>query len=246
MDKFAEKAITGNMKRPRNLTVEQIRQEQINYIAKVFGWMAFALAITGIVAWWAAERTAFGEIISDNSLVFWGLVILELICVFIISASLVNDKINSFTATLIFIVYSALNGLTLSGIFLIFTASSIALAFFVTAGTFALMSIFGYFTKKDLTSAGNLALMGLLGLIVTTVVNTFYDSTTLNWITTYAGIIIFVVLTAYDTQKIKKMNIIGNEGTDEDRKEAIIGALNLYLDFLNLFLKLLKIFGKRK
>lgn len=234
------------MKRPKNLSVGQIRQEQINFIAKVFGWMAFALAITGVVAWWAAERTSFGEIVSDNSLVFWGLVIVELVCVFIISASLVNDKINSLSASLIFIVYSALNGLSLSGIFLIFTSASIALTFFVTAGTFALMSIFGLITKKDLTTAGNLAMMGLLGLIVATVANAFYNSEMLSWITTYAGIIIFVMLTAYDTQKIKKMNIIGNEGSDEDRKEAIIGALNLYLDFLNLFLKLLRLFGRRK
>lgn len=234
------------MKRLRHFNVAQIRQEQIYYIAKVFGWMAFALAITGVVAWWAAERTSFGEIISGNSLVFWGLVIIELVCVFVISASLVNDKINSLTASLIFIVYSALNGLSLSGIFLIFTSASIALTFFATAGTFALMSIFGLITKKDLTTAGNLAMMGLLGLIVATVVNAFYDSEMLSWITTYAGIIIFVVLTAYDTQKIKKMNIIGNEGTDEDRKEAIIGALSLYLDFLNLFLKLLRLFGRKK
>ena len=108
------------------------------------------------------------------------------------------------------------------------------------------MSAYGYFTKKDLTSWGNLLLMALFGLIVASIGNIFMKSETLMWITTYVGILIFVGLTAYDTQKIKNTNIIGNEGTDEDRKEAIIGALTLYLDFINLFLKLLRLFGKRK
>ena len=142
--------------------------------------------------------------------------------------------------------YAALNGLTLSAVFIIFTSESIATTFFITAATFAIMSFYGYYTKKDLTTIGNLAFMGLIGLIIASVVNIFFHNEIVYWITTYAGILIFVTLIAYDTQKIKKMNVIGNEGTEEDKKEAIIGALILYLDFINLFLYLLRLFGRRK
>ena len=116
--------------------------------------------------------------------------------------------------------------------------------FLITGGTFAAMSIYGYFTKQDLTRAGNLLIMALIGLIIASVVNIFFRNPIMYWIITYAGILIFVGLTAYDTQKIKQMNIIGNEGTEEDHKEAIMGALTLYLDFINLFLYLLRLFGR--
>jgi uncharacterized protein len=133
----------------------------------------------------------------------------------------------------------------MASIFVLYTATSIASTFFVTAGTFGAMSMYGYFTKRDLTKMGSLLMMALIGLIIASVVNMFMASSTLYWITTYAGILIFVGLVAYDTQKIKEMNIIGNEGTDEDRKEAIMGALALYLDFINLFLYLLRLLGRR-
>jgi len=134
----------------------------------------------------------------------------------------------------------------LAVIFMIYTAESIASTFFVTAGTFAVMSAYGYFTKKDLSSWGNILFMGLIGIILASLVNLFFHNEMLYWITTYIGILVFVGLTAYDTQKIKEMNVIGNEGTDEDRKESIIGALVLYLDFINLFLLLLRVLGDRK
>jgi FtsH-binding integral membrane protein len=167
---------------------------------------------------------------------------------FVLVAYLVGwiKKMTSLTATFIFILYSILNGFTLSIIFLVYTTDSIASTFFITAGTFAVMSIYGYFTKSDLTKLGNLLFMGLIGLIFASVFNMYCQNETLYWIETYAGILIFTGLIAYDTQKIKKLNIIGNEGTDEDKKEAIIGALTLYLDFINLFLRLLRIFGRRK
>ena len=149
-------------------------------------------------------------------------------------------------AALIFIAYAALNGLTFSMVFLVFTSESIASTFLITAGTFGAMSIYGYFTKSDLTKIGNLAIMGLVGLIIASIVNMFLGSETLYWITTYVGILIFIALIAYDTQKIKKMNVIGNMGTEDDKKEAIMGALTLYLDFINIFLYFLRIFGKRK
>jgi FtsH-binding integral membrane protein len=145
-----------------------------------------------------------------------------------------------------FIIYSIVSGLTLSVIFLVYTIASIIATFFITAGVFGAMSAYGYFTKRDLTTMGNLLIMALLGLIIASVVNLFYFNSLLDWVITYAGVVIFVGLTAYDTQKIKNGNIIGNAGTDEDKKEAIMGALTLYLDFINLFLKLLRIFGKKK
>jgi FtsH-binding integral membrane protein len=116
----------------------------------------------------------------------------------------------------------------------------------VTAGTFAAMSVYGYTTKKDLTSWGSFLFMGLIGIIIASLVNMFLQNEAMHWIITYAGVLIFVGLTAYDTQKIKNMNILGNEGTDEDTKEAVIGALTLYLDFINLFLMLLRIMGDRR
>ena len=146
----------------------------------------------------------------------------------------------------LFYVYAILNGLTLSVVFLIYTKGSIATTFFVTAGTFAGMSAYGYITKRDLTSVGNFMMMGLFGLIIASVVNMFMRSEMIYWVTTYAGILIFVGLTAYDTQKIKELNVIGNAGTDEDHKEAIHGALILYLDFINLFLYLLRLLGRRR
>jgi FtsH-binding integral membrane protein len=149
-------------------------------------------------------------------------------------------------ATIVFILYSVLNGLTLSIIFLIYTTGSIASTFFVTAGTFAVMSAYGYLTKSDLSKWGNILFMGLIGIIIASIVNYFMQSETLYAIITYIGVLIFVALTAYDTQKIKTMNIIGNEGTDEDKKEAIMGALTLYLDFINLFLYLLRLLGRRR
>jgi FtsH-binding integral membrane protein len=184
------------------------------------------------------------NLIFGSQWVFIGLIVLELVLVGVL-AGLVN-RLSAFMATGIFIIYSAVNGLTLSIIFVAFTTESIASTFFITAGTFGAMSFYGYTTKSDLTQWKNILFMGLIGLIIASVVNLFVNSTVLYWITTYAGVLIFVGLTAYDTQKIKNLNIIGNEGTEEDRKEAIMGALTLYLDFINLFLYLLRIFGKRK
>ena len=226
------------------LTSEQIQIEQASFISKIYGWMSGALIVTGLVAAWTASSESIMTIIFGNSLMFYGLLIAEILCVaYLVSAV---KKISSQTATLIFMGYAALNGLTLSAVFIIFTSESIATTFFITAATFAIMSFYGYYTKKDLTTIGNLAFMGLIGLIIASVVNIFFHNEIVYWITTYAGILIFVTLIAYDTQKIKKMNVIGNEGTEEDKKEAIIGALILYLDFITLFLYLLRLFGRRK
>ena len=226
------------------ISKEAALAETQRFFVKVYGWMSLALIVKGLVAIWAASNDDVVSILANSRWFFIGLLILE----FALVAFLVGwiMKMSSQSATLIFILYSILNGFTLSIVFLVYTAESIASTFFITAGTFAIMSIYGYFTKSDLTKLGNLLLMGLIGLIIASAVNMFYQNETLYWITTYAGILIFIGLIAYDTQKIKNLNIIGNEGTDEDKKEAIIGALTLYLDFINLFLKLLRLLGKRK
>ncbi len=233
-----------DMNNQYSLTEEEIKREQAGFMTKVYGWMSFALLITGFVAMYVASNPALVQAIFGNKLVFWGLIIGELLLVGYLAVAV--RKMSAMVATLVFLGYSALNGVTMSFIFLLYTAESIGSTFIITAGTFGVMSIYGYFTKKDLTSIGNLFYMALIGFVIATLVNMFFKNEMLYWIITYIGIIIFVGLIAYDTQKIKAMNIIGNEGTDEDRKEAIMGALTLYLDFINLFLLLLRLLGRSR
>lgn len=226
------------------LTAEQVKQEQAAFMTQVYGWMTVALLVTATVSIWVSNSPTALELIFGNRLVFYGLLIGEFVLVMSLSAAV--QRVSARTATLMFLGYAIMNGLTLASIFLLYTGGSIASTFFVTAGTFGAMSAYGYFTKRDLTSLGGFLLMGLIGLIIASLVNLFWQNETLYWVSTYAGVLIFVGLTAYDTQKIKEMNIIGNAGTDEDRKEAIMGALRLYLDFINMFLYLLRLFGRRR
>lgn len=224
------------------LSSKEYVAQQSNFISKVYGWMCAALLITGFVAMFAASSDMIMSMIFSNMLVFWGLVIGELVLVgYLVS---VINRISAQTATLIFIGYSVLNGLTLSAVFLIYTAGSIASTFFITAGTFAIMSVYGFTTKKDLTKLGSLAMMGLIGIIIASLVNFFLQSSALYWITTYIGILVFIGLIAYDTQKIKEINAYASDG-EQQQKGAIMGALTLYLDFVNLFLLLLRVFGSR-
>ena len=155
-------------------------------------------------------------------------------------------QMSASQAMAVFFLYAGLNGITLAPLFLLYTTASLASTFFVTAGMFGAMSFYGYTTKKDLTSWGSFLFMGLIGIIIASVVNIFLQNSMLYWVISYAGVLIFIGLTAYDTQKIKEMNILGNEGTEEDTKEAIRGALKLYLDFINLFIMLLRIMGTRR
>ncbi|WP_291275602.1 Bax inhibitor-1/YccA family protein [Flavobacterium sp.] len=228
----------------RQLTEDQIKIEQANFIAKVYGWMCAALVVTGLTAWYVAQTEELILALLSNKFLFYGLLIGEVLLVGYISKAL--PTMDVMMAKALFFLYAMANGLTLSLIFVIFTASSIASSFFITAGTFAVMSLYGYFTKSDLTSMGRILMMGLIGLIIASIVNIFMQSTMMHWIISYVGVFIFTGLIAYDTQKIKEMNIIGNEGTDEDTKESLMGALTLYLDFINLFLYILRIFGDRK
>lgn len=213
-------------------------------IRKVYTWMAMALAITGITAYGVAISPNLINIIFGSKAIFFGLIIAELAMVILLSARL--HKLSLTTATLMFITFSVLNGVTLSSIFLIYTASSIATTFFICAGTFAAMSAYGAFTKTDLSSIGKLLFMALIGLIIATVVNLFVHSTGLDLIISYAGVLIFVGLTAWDTQKIKLMLSNADFMDEGAQKIALIGALSLYLDFINLFLYLLRIFGARR
>ena len=182
--------------------------------------------------------------IATNRLLFWGLIIAEFGLVVAISAAI--NKLSLTTATLLFILYSVINGATLSFIFAIYTMSSIASVFFITAGTFAVMAVIGYTTKKDLTSMGKILFMALIGIIIATVVNIFLKSTGLEMIVSYLGVLIFVGLTAYDSQKIKQMLLTAPDAGEGAQKLALLGALSLYLDFVNLFIYLLRIFGRRE
>lgn len=226
------------------ISKEQEIAETKRFFVRVYGWMTLALIITGMTAFKTAASPQVIQFIFGTRFVFYGLLISELILVGTLAGAI--HKMTAVTATIIFALYSVLNGLTLASIFFLFTAESIANVFFIAAGTFAAMSAYGYLTNKDLSKMGNIMIMALIGLIIASVVNIFLKSEMLYWISSYVGVLIFVGLIAYDTQKLKKMNVIGNEGTDEDKKEAIIGALTLYLDFINLFLFLLRIFGRRK
>ena len=226
------------------LTMSQSRETaQATFMTKVYGWMTVALLITAFAAMFAYITPALNDLIS-NKLVFYGLIIGELILVG--SLVLAVQKMSPMVAALVFIGYSALNGLTLASIFLIYTTGSIALTFFITSGTFAVMSIYGYTTKADLTRIGNLALMALVGVIIASIANFFLQSETLYWIISYLGVAIFVGLVAYDTQKIKNMSDSIDVNSSEGKRASLIGALTLYLDFINLFLFLLRLFGSRK
>ena len=210
----------------------------------VYGWMTFALALSGLCAWLVGTTPNLAKSLLTGG-TFWVLVIAEVVLVMIISAMI--NRISAALATALFVAYSALNGITLGFIFLAYTAESIALTFFVTAGTFAAMAIVGTVTKMDLSKMGSILMMALIGLIIASIVNIFMHSSTLYWICTYAGVLIFTGLTAYDVQNIKRLCIeTEGQGFEVTRKVAIIGALNLYLDFINLMLYLLRIFGGKR
>jgi uncharacterized protein len=226
---------------PAQMSAANVEAIQHDFIWRVYRWMSVGLCITGLLAMGIASDRELSYTIISNRTLFYVLMFGELGLVFVLSGMI--QRMSAFMAISVFFLYAALNGVTMSVIFSIYSAESIASAFFVTAGTFAVMSFYGYVTKRDLTSLGNLLFMALIGLVIASVVNIFLNSAAIYWVTTYAGVLIFVGLTAYDTQKIKRMNIIGNEGTEEDTKEAILGALILYLDFINLFLMLLRVMG---
>ena len=211
---------------------------------KVYVWMTLALAITGLTAYGVATSPTILSLIFSSKVTFFGLIIAEFALVFAISGAI--NRLSLSTATLLFILYSVINGATLSTIFFAFSVATIGKVFFITAGTFGAMALVGYTTKTDLTSMGKLLFMALLGIIIASVVNIFVGSSGLDLILSYVGVLVFVGLTAYDTQKIKQMCQAAPDAGESAQKLALIGALSLYLDFINLFLYLLRIFGNNR
>ncbi len=217
-----------------------VEEKQRTFITNVYGLMTGALGITGVIAWYISQNTELIKEIAPNYLILF---LLELVVVLALTAAINRISVNG--ARILFVLYSALNGLTFGVIFTLFTGESIASTFFITGGTFGVMSLYGYFTKRDLTSIGRIAMMALIGVIIASVVNMFLHSPMIYWITTYIGVLVFVGLIAYDTQQLKAM--AGQvDGEEVEHKASILGALRLYLDFINLFLFLLQIFGRRR
>ena len=211
---------------------------------KVYVWMTLALVLTGVTAYGVATSPGIMMAIATNKILFFGLIIAEFALVFGVSGAI--NRLSLTTATLMFVAYSVINGALMSFLFLAYTMSSITSVFFITAGTFAVMAFIGYTTKKDLTSIGRMLFMALIGIIIATLVNMFVGSTGLSMIISYVGVLIFVGLTAYDSQKIKEMLVVAGDHGEAGQKLALLGALTLYLDFINLFIYLLRIFGQRR
>jgi hypothetical protein len=215
-----------------------------SFFPSVYGWMTAGLGLTALASLLTLSSESMLQLIFGNKLVFYGLMFGELGLVIALSAAI--NRINAATATLMFLLYSALNGVTFASIFLVYTQSSIASTFFVAAGTFAGMSLYGMTTKRDLTGWGSFLFMGLIGIIIASLVNIFLQSAMITWVVSYIGVFVFVGLTAYDTQKLKKISQNGFADGESRRKATILGALTLYLDFINLFLMLLRVMGSRR
>ncbi len=232
----------------KKLSAGQLREkdfEEISraFITKVYRWMTLALVISGLTALYTASSQTLISFIFGSKFVFYGLLVAELALVFILSAAL--HKMSAGLGVFFFILYSVINGLTISSIFIIFEIRSIFIVFFISAAMFAGMSIYGAKTKQNLMSAGHYLMMALIGLIIASLVNLLLKSSMLEWIISLISVAVFTGLTAYDTQKMFK---IARNSDDSEifQKAAIMGALELYLDFINIFLSLLNLFGKRK
>lgn len=230
----------------RAVSREQQMEAQLAFPAlmrKVYLWMSLALIITGMAAYTVASNETLMSAIFGNQIVFWVLIIGELGLVIGLSAAI--NRLSLTMATLMFVLYSVVNGVTLASIF-VYTTASITQVFFITAATFAVMAFIGYTTKSDLTSIGKISLMAVIGLIIAGIVNIFIKSSVLDLIVSGIGVLVFVGLTAYDSQKIKQMLLMAGNTGEGAQKIALLGALSLYLDFVNLFLYLLRFLGKRE
>jgi uncharacterized protein len=229
------------------MDAEAASQENARFMSKVYSWMTLGVALTAVVAYMIANNPNLAVAIAMNRVLFYGLLIAQLGAVIVLSAAM--RKLSAFAATAIYLGYAALVGVTMSVLFLVFTRDSIVHVFAITAGSFAGLSAFGYVTKRDLGPVGSFCMMGLFGMIGFGLIAIFFPSVmtdTASKVYGIVGIIVFAGLTAYDTQKIKALRALGEEGTDEGQKAAIFGALRLYLDFINLFLSLLRLFGRRR
>jgi len=228
----------------RRLTMDRVKTEaQSLFLAKVFNWMFVGLLVTAMTAFLTASSKAALEIIFGNRLVFFGLVIAEFGMVFALAGRI--ERLSAQAATTLFLLYSALNGVTLSAVLIVYTMTSIAATFVVTAGMFGAMSLYGFVTKKDLTGFGSFLVMGLVGIVIASVVNIFLASPMISWVVSAIGVIVFTGLTAYDVQRLTRIGAGGimDGGATAIRRASIMGALALYLDFVNLFLMLLQFLG---
>lgn len=215
-----------------------------NLMSKVFTWMTFALIITGVTAYGVAgSPTLLRTLFTSNSL-FLGLLLTQMVLVLVLNAVL--NRLSVVMATFLFILYSVLNGVLLSGIFVLYSMASIFKVFFITAGTFGTMALYGYCIRKNLASMGKILFMVLIGLVIATVVNLFMKSSGLEFIISYVGVVVFSGLTAWDMQKIKRLLQREYEDNESTQKLCLLGAMTLYLDFVNLFLNFVKILGNRK
>ncbi|CDG17164.1 MULTISPECIES: Bax inhibitor-1/YccA family protein [Enterobacterales] len=215
------------------------------YMAQVYGWMTCGLLLTAFVAWYVVNTPEILYTIIFNQVVFFGLIIAQLALVFVLSGLI--HKMSGTLATGLFMLYSMLTGLTLSCVLIRYTGSSIASTFVVSAGMFGALSVYGYTTKRSLSGMGSFLFMGLIGIVLASLLNIWLKSPALMWVITYIGVVIFAGLTAYDTQKLKEMGEQLDVNDKENlRRYSITGALTLYLDFINLFLMLLRILGDRR
>ncbi len=230
------------MRKIYNSIYELIINSSKTYLYNVYGWMSSGLLLTALVAWFTSKTPILLEIIFLNKFFLFIIIIIQLIIVFILS-NMVN-KLTANIATTLFVFYSILTGLSISSIFLIYTYSSIATTFISTSIMFTSMSIWGHTTKQDLTKIGNVSLMFLIGIIISTVINIWLQNNTFMWIISYIGILSFSILISWDTQKLKEIgNNISLEHNEQLRRYSILGALILYLDFINLYLLMLKLVG---
>ncbi len=222
----------------------QAQISESSFLSKVYLWMSLGLLVSAAGSLWILSQPALLKAVFTNHFILIGLIVAELALVVWLSAAALKMSVS--LASGLFLGYSFLNGITLASIFLVYTGSSIVTTFAVTAGTFFFFALYGATTKKDLTSVGGLAMMGLIGVIIASVVNIFLKSSGLEWAITFIGIAVFLGLIAYDTQKLKAIHAMGFENAETGKKIAILGALKLYLDFINLFILLLRIFGRRR
>jgi len=223
---------------------EKLASEAKSFITRVYAWMAAALVISGISAFFAAASpTLINLIWGGRNIGFYVLVAVELLLVIIISAAI--RSIPAGLAGLLFLLYSVVNGLTLSAIFIVFEIRSIGIVFFISAAMFFAMSLYGRFTKQDLNSAGRYLMMAVFGLVIASIVNLLLKSDIFQWIISLVTLVVFIGLTAYDTNKIMQA-AQASDGSDTFKKAAIYGALELYLDFINIFLSLLNLFGRKR
>lgn len=224
------------------LSREQVSEQ--GFLSQVYFWMAMGLLLTGFVSWWFLNTPALLSALVKSSGLILVLVIVQFGLVLWLSAATLRMSLT--TATAGFSIYATLNGILFSTIFVLYTQTSIASTFLVTAGMFAAISLYGFVTKRNLSSIGSLCFMALVGLILASLVNLFLKNPLLDWVLTYFGIAIFVGLTAYDTQKLKLLHAQQYDSPGTMKKIALLGALTLYLDFINLFILLLRLLGRRR